>query len=988
MANIIDDILDSQDITNLVTDDPQVVKRVMFHSSGLNILQMNIRSINKNFDNFLVQLSSFQTHFDVLILTECWITDTYTHKNIPSFHVFSTKSSGRQNDGVVVYVSEQLKATATELDLTDANCLKLDIRLQHHTICILSIYRSPSIHNITPFLDSLRTVLQNHSNQRVVLAGDLNINTLETNPHRQLDDYENLMAEFGLRHCITSPTRERELSSTCIDHILTNITTDLRSLIFQSSVTDHYITMLHIELQRPTKQARQHVFQKIDYNLLLENMANVDWTDVLHEADPDLALQLFLNKLNTNIQLCSSLVTVPRSQRKLKPWITIGLIRCIAVRNRLQKRSRLNPDNAEYRIIHRRYRQTLNTVLRRTKKLYYTQKLEGSNFDPKTFWKVVKEIGHFPGKQQLNFDEINHEGQKLTFENNPVEMANAFNNFFVSNGPNLAKNILHKLQTTETDLASDEGPNHPDSMFLHPVTADEIIQIITKFKTESASGPDNIGPKIYKLLKHCIADPLAHLINLSFSSGVFPNYLKAATVVPVFKNGPKDCISNFRPISLLNTISKIYEAAMKSRLSSFLENQNLLSPSQYGFRPGRGTNDAILKLTEVITNNVDSNKKCLAVFLDLAKAFDTVSHKILLAKLHKMGVRGLALQWFQSYLRDRKQHVRLGDTSSSNPEDVTYGVPQGTVLAPLLFLIYVNSLCDLNINGSIISFADDTAIVWASDSWEDVFDLATREMEVVQKHLDKLLLSLNTSKTNLMLFSSSNLPDLSHLSFVIHSCTDRQHCNCPLIVRLEKIKYLGIFLDSKLSWKYQVEHVVKKIRKSIFLFKELSHILDHRRLLQAYYSLCQSYFIYGNLGWGGTHKTFINRLLTTQKLILRIIYHRPRLYPSAQLFAESGVLDIRQLYVKSVLVHFKQHFAESRERSHNYNTRTRSLCLPPRMNKCFGQRHYIFLGSKFYNSLPQEIQSVVSISKFKNKVHRWIISLGYNGTLPLFEIAI
>ena len=345
----------------------------------------------------------------------------------------------------------------------------------------------------------------------------------------------------------------------------------------------------------------------------------------------------------------------------------------------------------------------------------------------------------------------------------------------------------------------------------------------------------------------------------------------------------------------------------------------------------------------------------------------------------------MALQWFEDYFRNRTQTVRLGSTLSDS-KFVTYGVPQGTVLAPLLFLIYVNSLFNLPISGKIISFADDTAIVWTGGTWEDVYGLASREMEIVKRHLDSILLSLNVNKTDSMAFSTSRLPDPARHSLFIHTCLDRQNCGCLPVNLSSKVKYLGIFLDSKLKWYHQITHLNKRLRKTIFLFKELSHLLDRRIVMQAYYSLCQSLLTYGNLGWGGTHKTLLDQLMKTQKLILKIIFHRPHLYSSTLLFRESGVLDIRQLYIKHSLIHFQTHRQQALHRQHDHNTRNQSLNLHPRMNTSFGQRHYKFLAPKFHNDLPEEIRTLNSPSKFKKAVHRWIQDLGNEGSEHLLTI--
>ena len=228
-----------------------------------------------------------------------------------------------------------------------------------------------------------------------------------------------------------------------------------------------------------------------------------------------------------------------------------------------------------------------------------------------------------------------------------------------------------------------------------------------------------------------------------------------------------------------------------------------------------------------------------------------------------------------------------------------------------------------------------------------------------------------------MAFSASRADIPAHLSLVIHTCLDGQSCDCQVIGRSDEVKYLGLFLDSNLKLLAHINYLNKRLRKTIFLIRELSSILPRRSVMQIYYSLCQSLLLYGNLGWGGASKTALDPLNKTQKLILKIIFRLPRLYPTNQLYSETGVLTARQLYIQTAVVHFRKHFRqESVRQHHEHSTRHRSEPVVPRMNTRFGQRHYYYLGPKLFTQIPQEIKFLVSLSKFKKGVQNWIREMG------------
>ena len=322
--------------------------------------------------------------------------------------------------------------------------------------------------------------------------------------------------------------------------------------------------------------------------------------------------------------------------------------------------------------------------------------------------------------------------------------------------------MLHYFQSIGSSLASQipEG-KHPHAyymttpnntnLFLAPTDPQEILKLITSLKNSKSTGADNINNILLKKLKHSIALPLSNLINNSISSANVPNALKVAKVVPVFKNGKINELGNYRPISILPAISKIYEKVIYKRLYNFLQLNDIFYSSQYGFRSKHSTIHAVTEFIEDIVQGYEDKEHTLAVYIDLSKAFDTINHEILIKKLCHYGVRGHALEWFKNYLSNRKQYVAISNHRSQT-KTITCGVPQGSILGPLLFIIYTNDLPNCLHKSHPILFADDTT-VYLHDK------LITRSISILNQELQSLSdwfktnkLSLNVKKTNYMIF--------------------------------------------------------------------------------------------------------------------------------------------------------------------------------------------------------------------------------------------
>jgi hypothetical protein len=580
-----------------------------------------------------------------------------------------------------------------------------------------------------------------------------------------------------------------------------------------------------------------------------------EWTNVLNCTEADKAYENFAETLSNAFNTSFPLVQQSRKSYKDKKWITPALRISIRHKNRLYKKylTKPNPNNEA---AYKRYKNKLLVTIDLAKRAYYSEKLASDKAKLNDIWRIYSELlGRSKNSQGPELSKLIFNGQTHTSSS---AIANAFNQYFATIGADLAKQ--HNSPTSHKMYL-----NYPlaHNMFVAPISPDEVKLLIQNLSAQKAAGIDDFNAKTIKIALPFILDSLTHVYNLSFSQGCVPKKLKISKVIPIFKKKEKFLPVNYRPISLLSIFDKILEKLMHKRLYSFLTKHEILYDYQFGFRSQHSTTLAIVEIVDNIRNDLDKSNHVLGLYLDLSKAFDCVDHAILIDKLSHYGIRGLALEWFKSYLRDCSKKTYVNNTYS-NACPVNTGVPQGSVLGPILFLIYVNDIANCINQGKIRLFADDTNLFFSDKSIPTLQSQANSALANLYKWFSANKLTLNSDKTCYTLFSNSNVPPIELF------------LNGHAIKQVSETKYLGMHLDDKLNWKCHINCINSKLSQLTGAFRYLASYIKPANAKQIYYAYVFPYIKYGIEVYGTCDPSIMKSLQISQNKSLKLLTNRER----------------------------------------------------------------------------------------------------------------
>ena len=881
------------------------------------VFSINAQSINAKINELTSLLGELESHnfsFSALCIQETWLehdADT-SLLQIPGYTLISLGRTCSAHGGLIIYLQDKYTFHICDLykgsDLWEGLFIEISGNNLKHPITLGNIYRPPRFNNnnitVQNFIDEINPVISRLGNNthNVILVGDYNIDLLSLENRETYQQYLDMFISNSFFPKLTFPTRFSKTRGTLIDQIfckLTSSTLKCHSGIILSNASDHLPYFTCIDSSPPPQKSPK--FARIN----VYNESSIQ--SFINEIETSLVDSHFDNNImgnpNSNYDklesiiikaketyLPNKLVRFKKYKHKKHNWVTNAILKSIKFRDNLYKSmllSKSDPESYETcRINLKAYNKILNKCIREAKANYYTSLFSKFKSDIRKTWQSINEI-LFKTKRPADIPTyLKLEDERI--EDN-LNIAIKFNDFFVNIGPTLSSKIKSKSgKSYQTYLKH----TITHSFQFQTVTTEIVSKSIRKIASKSSSGHDGISTNLLQRINHVIAPTLTLIINQSLASGIFPNRLKIAKVIPLFKKGDIHIVDNYRPISLLPALSKVFEKIVFKQLYDYFLTKKLLYNSQYGFREGHSTEFASLEFIDRISQDLDQGKIPIALYLDLSKAFDTLDHSILLAKLKYYGVRNTELDWFNSYLNDRYQYVEING-SKSPQQRVTTGVPQGSILGPLLFIIYMN---DLHIATRIfhsILYADDTTlqtplcafkIQLIPSEIENLSKSINSELSKIQEWLAINKLSLNISKTKYMLFHHKQ-KDVSHIELNL------EINNTPL-EKVSDFNFLGLIINENLTWQSHINKLSGKISRSLGVMNRLKRFLSSDVLRIIYNSMILPHLQFGILCWGCEN----SRLAKLQKRALRIICHSKYNAHTEPLFKASYLLKIDDIF--------------------------------------------------------------------------------------------
>lgn len=952
------------------------------HKHELVFVSVNVRSLRANFDELLIFLENQKITFDVLGITETWIKKEESFAfEIPGYKMFVQERSTKLGGGVALYVKNNLLCSATDIISEECNGIQFNISglgAQNVTGALLYRFCRSSVTKFLTTLENLGCSLTGHA----IIFGDINLNI--SPPHNN-NAYLNVMASMGFEPVVVEPTRIQGETRTCIDHIFQRFPTgrynvsNLTYKLLDVQFSDHRLTKFSLPLacdqDISDRKPRKKEISVTNWNKVSEKISAYDWARIHRLTEVNESFDQFIEQIH---QIIDS-ETTSKSSRELgkrrSPWVTDDLVKLSESKLKLHKLAKKYPDNVFLKAQLKKIIKAVKSKIKSDKKSYYSRKLELCGSDPKKYWGLIKGTLSSP---QIAVEKIETEhGGIIKTAGNEKVVANAFNSFFidkVSEILNSAPGLSGDSGMSQSNVNQPPTPRLDRTFRLFPITRQEVSENLKKLPNKLSKGSDGITSIFLKNNSEALVPTLTWLFNFSISKGIFPERLKEAIVVPLYKNGNRTLLTNYRPISLLSTISKLFEKIIHGRLLSFWTKYGVFSHNQFGFLPKKSTEMAVFSQMKEVVQGIEEGDFVAAVYFDIMKAFDAVKHTLLIKKLEKFGIRGYFLDWFRTYLIGRKQKVKINNVLS-DAKVTASGVPQGSCLGPLLFLVYINDILSLDLRGSIFAYADDTAVLYRDKSRLRLIEKMNSDMRTLRSCFTSHYLLPNIKKTKLLSFGYKKSVDLRQKIKLHVECNDTSGgCKCEAIEQVPHWKYLGLYLDSRLSWAEHLTYLNKKIRKLCLLLYYASKHFGRHHLLRIYTAIIEPNFRFGIPQWGSAGSTALIPLERLQRKAVRTIAGIKIGQNSSRWLTKLNILSISELH-KLELSTFAQkykssasYFISSSGGRASDGLPGRSLNLvPPAWYRVKSRAQAPFSAVLVYNELPNKIKVIVNHKIFRKK---------------------
>ena len=823
------------------------------------LYNINIRGLRRNLGNleeFLGQLPNTE-HAKAITLTEIFNADHNEKNNFIESHVLisACRTSNKNRGGVGILIHESLQFTTPTInhDYLDEIFESITVVIKDIKAIVVSIYRptggrqsSPREFNnhLSKFLKDLKEIKE-YKDYTTFIQGDFNFN-LRNMHDRNTTEYVNTMIEnlFLPTNC-ECDTRTTCTSSTLIDHIWTNKTERIKEafVIEDMYISDHKINGITLNdrhnIGKKTIQTRKITDEKKE--LFRTKLANTDWADVLAEPNCNTKwekltkhIQAALDKTCPIIEKTVSIGTKPSNT----PWITEGLKNSEQKLTKLMRNANRQPNTIEAgqtlnnSELFLQYRKIHSKTRRAAKRKYYDSAFGEVKHDAKKTWELISRFTKTK-KENNTIKELIVNGVKLKQN---IDIAECFNQFYSKVGETQAATIPN-TNTSPGDFLTDD---HPGSIFLGPCTPEEVRKTCTHLAKKKSKGPDTIPTNMILSCIEELKDVLTDCINSSFLTGTFPSCLKQANVVPLYKKKVRTDPTNYRPVSLLNSLSKVIEKVIYLRIYKFMDDK--LCWNQFGFRPNHSTTDLMIFTVENICRQLDEHGFSIPLYFDLGKAFDTLPHTTLLRKLEYYGIRGIALDLMSSYLTGRSQTVVVNNTTST-PAEINIGVPQGSILGPLLFIIYINDIQKAAPEATIGCYADDTTAVIPGNSPQENSRKAKDTLSKLGDWFSANKLSLSPTKCKYALMNKNRQVATWNTTLEIYGKhlteikKETDSPNNPLV---------GLLMTERLSYDEHTKALAGKLRSGIFALKSNRHLPNIAKK-NIYFACIHSHISYAGL---------------------------------------------------------------------------------------------------------------------------------------------